>query len=95
MATISELVVYRHRDYNYANVDDSFTVRGVHLNHMREKVNEIIRGVNAGIAGVTGPTGPGAVTGPTGPSVTGPSITGPTGATVTGPTGASVTDLCF
>jgi len=93
MATISELVVYTNRDYRYGTVDDSFIVRGALLNHMREKLNEAIRGINAGV-GITGPTGPGAATGPTGPTAagpTGPSITGPTGAAATGPTGATIT----
>ena len=91
MATISELVVYTNRGYTYSNVDDSFIVRGALLNHMREKLNEVIRGVNAGLAGVTGPAGAAGPTGPTVTGPTGPSITGPTGASVTGPTGASVT----
>ena len=86
---IEYILKYTNRDYEYRDSDDTFLVKGLQLNEVREKVNEIAEIINEGDitgAGVTGPAGEAGSTGAAG-------ATGPAGATgaagVTGAAGAT------
>jgi len=93
---IEYILKYTNREYDYKDSDDTFLVKGLQLNEVRVKVNEIAELINegnltgsggSGTTGATGPTGSDGAAGSTGP--TGPveytGTTGPTGPA--GPTG--------
>jgi hypothetical protein len=89
---IEYILKYTNREYEYNDEHDTFLVKGLQLNEVREKVNEVAGAINAGITGLigytgaTGSVGPTGDTGPTGPVI----YTGSTGAQgPTGPTGSS------